>query len=383
VTGTNGKTSTVGLLSAALGRVARPVASVTTLGSFLDDEPYDAAKSHAGLLATMRAGLDRGGRIAVVEMTSEALARGYAHAWPCRGAVFTNLTHDHLDAHGSPEHYLASKAQLFMALPADGFAVLNGCDPSSPLLAELLPSGVRTLSYGLASRGAQVMELDVEALDVSVSWDGTTARLRTRVPGMPSVLRVRGIGHEHLENALAALCGATLFGLDAAVATSALAEASPRPGRFEVHGQGPRVVVDFAHSPDALARVLATAKSLCSGKLWVVFGAGGNRDRNKRGPMGVAARVADHVVLTSDNARDESPAAIAEAIRAGLGEHPNVRIELDRERAIRDTVRGAAPGDVVVLAGRGPETELLIGDRKALLADAEVAQRALEERGAR
>src|SRR3984957_8918227 len=120
VTGTNGKTSTTRWTAACLARVARPVAQTTTLGSFLDDAPFPAARDFAGFLATMRAALDAGGRFAAIEVTSEALARGFARAWPSRVGVFTNLSHDHLDAHGSPEHYLASKAQLFVGLPARG-----------------------------------------------------------------------------------------------------------------------------------------------------------------------------------------------------------------------------------------------------------------------
>ncbi len=120
VTGTNGKTSTTRWIGACLARLARPVAQTTTFGSFLDDAPFEASRDFEGFLATMRAAIDQGGRFAAIELTSEALARGFARAWPCSVGVFTNLTQDHLDAHGSPEHYLASKAQLFVTLPPDG-----------------------------------------------------------------------------------------------------------------------------------------------------------------------------------------------------------------------------------------------------------------------
>src|SRR5882672_10783751 len=153
VTGTNGKTSTTRWTAACLACIARPVAQTTTLGSLLDDTPFDTTRDFDGFLATMRAALDRGGRFAAIELTSEALARGFARAWPCAIGVFTNLTHDHLDVHGSPEHYLASKAQLFVNLPPDGAAVLNACDPASELIAAVTPPGVRVVRYAIASRG--------------------------------------------------------------------------------------------------------------------------------------------------------------------------------------------------------------------------------------
>jgi UDP-N-acetylmuramoyl-L-alanyl-D-glutamate--2,6-diaminopimelate ligase len=367
-------------LAAALALPNEPVPSITTLGAFIDDVPFEAPRTHEGMLAALSEGLKRGAKHAVLEMTSEALALGYARAWPCWGAVFTNLSHDHLDAHQSTEHYLASKAQLFMALPAGGYAVLNGCDPACELLREVVPKGVRTLHYGVASRGAAHVALDVEGFDVALSWSGSTCKLRGALAGLPPEFDVRAIGPEHVENALAALCAAILAGVPAERAARAIARAAPRPGRFEVYGTGPHVVVDFAHSPDALTRVVSTARALCAGKLWLVFGAGGNRDRDKRPAMGEAARDADRVILTSDNCRGEDPRDICEAIRGGLIGHTGVTIELDRERAIRRAVSGAAPGDVVLVAGRGPERELDLGTRRIALCDADVVQAALAER---
>jgi UDP-N-acetylmuramoyl-L-alanyl-D-glutamate--2,6-diaminopimelate ligase len=199
---------------------------------------------------------------------------------------------------------------------------------------------------------------------------------------VPERLALRAIGPEHLENALGALAGAILSGVAPALAAEAIERAAPRPGRFEVHGEGPRAIVDFAHSPDALSRTLSTARALCEGKLWLVFGAGGNRDRDKRKSMGEAARVADHVLLTTDNCRNEDPSAICAALRAGLTGHPSVAVELDRERAILSALAHAAREDVVLIAGRGPERELDLGDRRIPLVDAEVVEAALRARGA-
>lgn len=149
-----------------------------------------------------------------------------------------------------------------------------------------------------------------------------------------------------------------------------------------MHGTGPYVVVDFAHSPDALTRTLRTARSLCQGKLCVVFGAGGKRDRDKRPAMGEAARQADAVLLTCDNSRDEDPADICRALHSGLTGHPSVSVELDRERAILRAIGDARAEDVVVIAGRGPERELDLGSRRITLVDADVARAALAARGA-
>jgi UDP-N-acetylmuramoyl-L-alanyl-D-glutamate--2,6-diaminopimelate ligase len=379
VTGTNGKTSTTTWIAAALRARSRPVVRATTVGYYLDDEELALPKDYDGFLAVMRTCLDRGGTLAAIELTSEALARGFAVAWPCEIGVFTNLTHDHLDTHGSPEHYLASKAQLFVNLPKGGTAILNGCDAASRLLGEVIPDGVGTWRYGVPSRGAAQAELDLRAERVDLGWEGTrlVCEASSRLPTMPRELRVRAIGEVYAENALAALLGAIAAGVPADEAAERIAAAPPPPGRFEVVHEKPYVVVDYAHSPDALARTFAAARSLCKGELTVVFGAGGKRDKAKRAPMGEAARIADRVVLTTDNPRDEDPADIARAVAAGLVGHPRVETELDREAAIASAIEGARADDVIVLAGKGHETEQVSGATTRAFSDAQVARRVL------
>lgn len=275
--------------------------------------------------------------------------------WPAEVAAFTNLTHDHLDAHREPEHYLASKAQLFMALPSGGAAILNGCDPSSALIEEVLPEGVRVVRYGVPSRGEPFATLDLHARDVSLSWSGT------RIVLDEGSFTVRAIGHIFAENALAALGAAIAMGAEPARAMEALSSAAPPPGRFEVIGERPWIVIDYAHTPDALARTLASARALCTGRLTIVFGAGGNRDVGKRPAMGTAASLADRIILTTDNPRDEDPAAIAAGVRAGVTAGEIVE-EPDRETAIRRAIADASPNDVVVIAGKGHErTQTIAG----------------------
>jgi len=379
VTGTNGKSTTTTWVAAALGAMGTRVVRATTLGFFVDDEEQAVEKSYDGFLECMRRGHALGARYAAIELTSEALARGFAKAWPCAVGVFTNLSHDHLDAHGTPEHYLASKAQLFVSLAPGATAVLNARDETSALLAEVLAEGVKTVTYGVPSRGEACLEEDVSVTALHLGWDGT--RIECMVHGSPVEVRVRAIGEVHAENALAAWLGAEAAGVPREAALARLAEAPAPPGRFEVISREPYVVVDYAHTPDALARTIATARALTAkrgaGRVHAVFGAGGKRDKAKREPMGRAASAAEHVVLTSDNPRDESPAAIAAEIARGLEGHPDVRVLLDRAAAIRHAVTSAGREDVVLLAGMGHEREQTIGGRRLPFSDVDEAKKAL------
>jgi UDP-N-acetylmuramoyl-L-alanyl-D-glutamate--2,6-diaminopimelate ligase len=353
VTGTNGKTTTTTWIAAALATIARPVARITTVGFFLDDQEIDVPKTHHGSLELVRRAEALGGRFCAIEYTSESLARGYAQLWPAEVAAFTNLTHDHLDAHREVEHYLASKAQLFMQLPSGGTAVLNGCDPSSALIEEVLPAGVRVIRYGVPSRGESRSPLDLVATNVALSWSGTEITLNE------ASFTVRAIGEIFAENALAALGAAIAMGADRTAAMEALSRAPAPPGRFEVIGRG--VVIDYAHTPDALARTLRSARALCTGRVTVVFGAGGNRDVGKRPGMGAAASIADRIFLTTDNPRDEDPHAIAAGVRAGIASGEVIE-EPDREAAINRAIAEASEDDVVVIAGKGHErTQTIAG----------------------
>ncbi len=377
VTGTNGKTSTTALLAGLLGVLARPVARVTTVGSFLDEEPLSVPAHYAGFLETMQRCVQRGGRYAAVEFTSEALAMGFAKAWPCRVAAFTNLSLDHSDAHGSPEHYLASKAQLFMALPVGGSAVLNARDAAAALLAEVIPEGVAVLSYGVPSRGHAWTAADLSAgfgrRELARGRASSSSR-RCAFPRCRRRSRSARIGEIFAENALAALAAALAAGVPMAPAVAALAQLTPPPGRFQLVRERPTVVVDYAHTPDALSRTLATARALCAGRLSVVFGAGGGRDHSKRPLLGAAARAADRVFLTSDNPRFEDPHAIIAQIAVGLGSHPEVVREVERARCIERAVRAAGPEDLVLIAGKGHEQQQESAGVKIAFSDEAIVQ---------
>ena len=381
VTGTNGKTTTTTYLAHALETLHTPVLRVTTMGSFLGREKLSVEANYDGFITAMKSALEAGAKYAALECTSEALAAGFAKAWPISMGVFTNLTRDHLDSHGSAEHYLASKAQLFVHLPPAGSAIVNGYDPASALLAEIIPNGVQVVSYGVSSRLSgqpAALPVDISASEIVVSYEGTQANLRAAkwFGEEERRLRLQAVGDMYVENALAALAAAIQMGARFDDALCAIEQTPPVPGRFEVVGTGPRAVIDYGHSPDAIERTLRTARALCRGKLVIVFGAGGGRDKGKRASMGAAARGADEIVLTSDNPRMEDPAAITQAIRQGLGTHRHVSIELDRERAIRTICEKLAADDVVVVAGRGPETHQILADGPRNLVDADVVRQA-------
>jgi UDP-N-acetylmuramoyl-L-alanyl-D-glutamate--2,6-diaminopimelate ligase len=358
VTGTNGKTSTTHFLASALGALARPVGVITTIGMFLDETRVNAPRSYAGMLDVLSQAKAAGGRFAALEVTSEVLARGFAQAFPFRAAAFTNLTRDHFDAHGSAEHYFASKAQLFRALPAGGVAVVNGADEVADLLREVTPAHARFLSYGVASRGEAQLPLTAKAEVTRLDFEGTalSVELSEELGGGRVELRTRAIGEVFAENALCAWLTAVALGVPPDAARDAIAARGAPSGRFEVVATAPWVVVDYAHTPDALARTLDTARRLSSGRVSVVFGAGGNRDRGKRPQLGAAAAAADRIVITNDNPRSEDPRAIVDAIRSGLPATADVVIELDRVNAVELAVLGAAENDVIVLAGKGHES---------------------------
>ncbi len=381
VTGTNGKTSTATFASHILSRARGPVVRATTLGYFIGDERLDHSLDFDGFVAALGEAHARGIRHAVLEVTSEALQHGFAKVWPFQVGVFTNLTHDHLDVHTTPEHYLASKAQLFMNLERGGAAVLDACDPASELLREIVPPGVEIFSYGVATRGEPEGEVDLFVREFRPGEPVVIER-SARLRDFPSSLELRAPSSIFVENALAAALGAFASGVPAPEIVVALAEAEPPRGRFERVLAVPRVFVDYAHTPDALARTIAAGRAIAHGNtVIVVFGAGGDRDTRKREPMGRAASAADVVFLTSDNPRTEDPAAIAADIARGLRDHPNVIIELDRARAITIAIAEAKDDDVVLVCGKGHETEQTIGTKRLHFSDHEIVKLSARNRG--
>jgi UDP-N-acetylmuramoyl-L-alanyl-D-glutamate--2,6-diaminopimelate ligase len=326
--------------------------------------------------------LAKGASHLVMEISSHALSQKRAQGLHVRVAAFTNLTQDHLDHHGSMEAYGESKARLFFDF-APAASVVNVDDPFGVALAEriALARGASSL-YTVSSRvgaGADIVPLEVE-----LGAKRTRVRVRTRSGELDVATNL--IGAHNLANVLLCIGVSSALGLDLERVAAALEDVVV-PGRFErCDGPGDDVVVvvDYAHTPDALDRVLAALDSLrrvAAKRLICVFGCGGDRDPSKREPMGRAvAKWADVAVVTTDNARSEDPAAIARAILPGLAGAPNVVVELDRARAITDAIAQAKAGDVVLIAGKGHETYQIVGGETRHFDDREEARRALGER---
>jgi len=373
ITGTNGKTTTTYLLEAIWRSAGVRPGVIGTTGARVDGEPIPLARTTPEapdlhrLLARMR---EAGVGGVAMEVSSHALAQHRVGGVRFDVAAFTNLSQDHLDFHPSMEDYFAAKASLFTPQLTDR-AVVNADDPWARRLLEA--SAVPTTTYGVER------EADVRASDVTSSPEGVTftvdgARFRSRLRGGFNV-----------SNCLAAIAVVRELGIRLDVAAEGLASVRGVPGRVEPveAGQDFLVVVDYAHTPDSIRSVLQAARPLASGRLIVVFGCGGDRDRAKRPLMGaVATSIADLTVLTSDNPRSEDPLAIIADIepgaRAGGGAY---RIEADRRAAIGSAIGEAAAGDVVVIAGKGHESYQELAGATIAFDDREVAREALLARG--
>ena len=361
VTGTNGKTTTVHLVAGLLRTAGREALEIGTLtGTLTTPEATD-------LQRTLARALDRGARAAVVEVSSHGLAQHRVDGCRFRVAAFTNLGRDHLDYHGSMEDYFAAKARLFTS------------DLTEQAVVDVTGEWGRRLARTAAPE-VPVIEVDQRNVEViNADPESSTFRWRGQTVTLPLA------GSFNRANAVLAAEVAVALGMDPAAAAAALAEAAGVPGRFEpVHaGQDFAVIIDYAHTPDGLSVALQAARSLTERRLTVVFGAGGERDRGKRPEMGaVADRLADRVIVTSDNPRSEDPARIISEIAAGMRRAPD-RCEPDRRLALRHAVSTARPGDTVLIAGKGHETSQTIGGKRRPFDDRDVVSTEIARLAAR
>jgi UDP-N-acetylmuramoyl-L-alanyl-D-glutamate--2,6-diaminopimelate ligase len=380
ITGTNGKTTTSVLIEHALALLGARPARLGTLGfafgggeqvgSMTTPEADDVSRALADVAL-------RGGTHFVMEVSSHALSLARVDALHFRVAAFTNLTQDHLDFYPSMAEYGAAKARLFTELHPD-VSVIGVDDEFGAALAAR--AGGRVLTTGRSPDAA------LRPVSATIDARGVQAELVT--PFGPARLVSRLIGEHNLENLLLALGVLCALGYEPARAAQALGSAPAAPGRLERCDDDTddvRVLVDYAHTPDALSRVLSAVARITPGDVTCVFGCGGDRDPDKRPKMGAAvARAASRAILTSDNPRSEDPAAIARAVEVGLRDGgARYEIELDRARAIERAVLEARPGDSVLLAGKGHEPYQLVGAETRPFDDRVEARRALGLRRAR
>ncbi|MGS2723631.1 UDP-N-acetylmuramoyl-L-alanyl-D-glutamate--2,6-diaminopimelate ligase [Porticoccus sp. GXU_MW_L64] len=314
-----------------------------------------------------------------MEVSSHSLGQGRVAALPFHTAIFTNLSRDHLDYHGDMASYLAAKAQLFKQ-PGLALAVLNGDDEASATIAAQLPSEVACYQYGIDNSTA-----DVTATDVVLTEQGVCARVST--PWGEGELRSPLLARFNVSNLLAVITAACGQGWALDQVLAQLPSLAAVPGRMELVNPRveadllPTVVVDYAHTPDALEKALIALRSHCQGLLWCVFGCGGDRDSGKRPQMGaVVARLADCPVVTSDNPRSENPDQIILDILAGMPDNAAVRVAPDRATAISEAIACAADDDCVLIAGKGHETYQEINGERLRFSDVEQAVEVLRQR---
>lgn len=385
ITGTNGKTTVAWLVVQALESVGQAAAYSGTLGYGRLAALAETALTTPGpveIHQRLREFADDGTDHAILEVSSHGLDQGRVDHVRFKVAALTNISRDHLDYHGDMDHYAAAKARLFLDHVAPT-AVINLGDEWSRRICEQLPSGADVITVALMAGGdappavrllGRLTAIRRNGLGLGLSGDFGTALIDSPLWGECNA--------ENLVMATAILLG---HGLSLDAAARALSDAVPPPGRLErvsAPGAGPTVVVDFAHTPTALSQALQAVRAHSNGRVWCVFGCGGERDAGKRAPMGaVAVRHADEVLLTDDNPRTEDPDAIVAQIRAGIAEDRSVRVIRDRAEAIHFAIRNAGHDDAVLIAGKGHERVQLLAGQSREFSDRQTARDALGQAG--
>jgi UDP-N-acetylmuramoyl-L-alanyl-D-glutamate--2,6-diaminopimelate ligase len=376
ITGTNGKTTTTYLVESILKEAGRPAAVFGTIeyrGPGFEFPAERTTPEAPDLEKLFRKVTDAGWEHAVMEVSSHAIAMKRVQDLRFEIAVFTNLSRDHLDFHGDMDSYFLVKKRLFdgMSGGAPRVMVLNSDDPRYEELRKINPSNV--ISYGMQ------LAADIRPLSHQFAWEGTEAQYQTPL-GQLNV-RTSLMGKPNLLNIGAAIGVGVALGVPADAILRGIQQLPNVPGRFEPvnAGQPFRVIVDYAHTDDALQKLMQSARDITAGRLIVVFGCGGERDRTKRPAMGqIAARESDYAIVTSDNPRSEDPMAIIREIEAGMT-NGKYRVIVDRREAIRAALAEAREGDTVVIAGKGHELYQTIGTTSHPFDDRVVARELLHE----
>lgn len=374
VTGTNGKTTIAYQLAQAHHLLGQGAAYIGTIGQgnvdklqLLDNTTPDSLCLQKLLHHYKNQGLKQ----VCMEVSSHALAQHRVDAIEFKQAVFTNLTLDHLDYHTSMENYAAAKAMLF-ARESLQWAIINQDDAYQNMMAAAVKPHVKKLTYGIHQN------CDVRAVDWSMDIKGTEIEVHS--PWGQHQLRIKALGQFNIYNSLALFSSLLASDYAPAQIVEVMAQLKAAPGRMEIISNTPYVLVDYAHTPDALENVLMTLNQLKKGRLWVVFGCGGDRDKTKRPVMGkVASELADQIVITSDNPRTEDPLVIVDEIAHGISKLSNVIQLVNREEAIAYALNQADKNDVILIAGKGHEAYQQIGTVKHAFSDQDVVKRLIEK----
>lgn len=378
ITGTNGKTSCSQFIAQSLNE-DKPCGVIGTLGRGLYGQLEESGHTTPDVIANHRwlaMMRDQGASSISMEVSSHALDQGRVDNVYFDCAVFTNLTHEHLDYHGDIASYAAVKQKLFH-MPGLKSAVINRDDPIGREIESVIDESVRVISYGLLAEHSPYLL----ARDIRLSVDGMEFIVET--PGGAMELKTSLLGRFNISNLLAALGVLISRGMTLKQGIERLNGVKTVSGRMETFGGGelPLVVIDYAHTPDAMQHVLMALREHAAGTLWCVFGCGGDRDKQKRPLMGkIAEQYADRVVLTNDNPRHENAVDIIEQILAGMSSPDRAYIERDRQQAIETVIRGAAQGDVILIAGKGHENYQQFGDEKRPFSDMAEVQLQLKRR---
>jgi UDP-N-acetylmuramoyl-L-alanyl-D-glutamate--2,6-diaminopimelate ligase len=376
ITGTNGKTTTGWLLRNILRAAGHPVGMLGTVEysdghkKFASQLTTPDARVQAELMASMAS---QGTQHCVMEVSSHALQQQRCSAVQLAAAAITNITHDHLDYHGTANAYRSAKARIADLLHCDAPLVLNGDDQGCRQVLDESELTCPVITFG--------QQADAELRYSILTRTHRSQRLQMALAQGDIEARIRLIGDHNASNCMAAASLAEQLGISLAAIVQGLEATREVPGRLERidEGQPFQVFVDYAHTPDALCHCLTTVRAFTHGDLICVFGAGGDRDQEKRPVMAQAAAAADRVFLTSDNPRSESPAQIIDEILEGFSTRRHVDVDTDRRAAIRQALQVAQPGDTVVLAGKGHEQSQVIGTQTVALDDRQVACQILKE----
>ncbi len=366
VTGTNGKTSISQFVAQALSLRGRKCAVIGTLGKgFLPDLQSTGytTPDAIGLQQDLAECLAQGADSVSMEVSSHSLSQHRVAGVKFDIAVFTNLTRDHLDYHGDMAAYGAEKAKLFQ-MPTLKYAIYNADDPFGLQLISQNPARVQAVAYSLQPQKNIHCPM-IMAREITPTAQGFHLQLQT--PWGQGGLNTQLLGHFNLSNLLAVIGVLVSLEIPFEACLQLVEQLQPVCGRMQRFGGQngfPKIIVDYAHTPDALLQVLKALRAHQPEKLWCVFGCGGDRDRGKRPQMGsIAAEFSDVIVLTNDNPRSEDPKNIAAEIQAGIAENAPLKIELDRTKAIEYAIRSAGSDDIILIAGKGHENQQIIGDK--------------------